>query len=585
LVNIAQRLIEAVLFFHPAVWFVSRRIRAERELCCDDMVIAAGGQPLVYATSLVQMAEMSLASQPTGWFQTAALGAADRSSQLRLRVLRLLDSPGADGFRLARASTLMLSVAGLLAIGVAFCLGSPAKARKDAAEAQSPAATVKQTERMEKLPGTMFTPDEVAAHYEKLYGAKKTPAELAKFYSDQAIRYASGGGEPVEMASARFGGPVEFDKDTSVTLNAGENKAFGYAFQARSVKFTRRGEEVWASLRFDLQTTAEGTWRIRVALLSPDGQQMGSGETSLTTSLAIRRVPMRRPNQYLHSPLGHWNDVSKATKFRIAIARAPDGAPVTAKRTDEPPLSKSPEPTWGEAVEGVQCRLTADKPVWNAGEIPTFKAEVRNQGTRNLSIAQAQQLCEIEFDGRWFVWLGPIDVKSSALDPGRQYTNIPITLVSDWRSKDAREPLKLAPGKHTVRIAFIASPQNRNVSPPVRAVSNPVAIEIRGQAAEAGTFVEMVAGTTGASRVDLSEAAFQKKVSLSFKDAPLEDVIRFLAREANLNIVMRPEQMRGAIVAEMKEVSVGEALRSILRAHGLELLRDSDGVCRITARK
>jgi hypothetical protein len=35
----------------------------------------------------------------------------------------------------------------------------------------------------------------------------------------------------------------------------------------------------------------------------------------------------------------------------------------------------------------------------------------------------------------------------------------------------------------------------------------------------------------------------------------------------------------------MKEVSVGEALRSILRAHGLELLRDSDGVCRITARK
>ena len=139
---------------------------------------------------------------------------------------------------------------------------------------------------------------------------------------------------------------------------------------------------------------------------------------------------------------------------------------------------------WGPASEGVQCRLVADKPVWKAGEIPTFKADVRNQGTRNLIVAQAQELCEMEFDGRWFVWLGPIHVKSSALDPGRQYANIPISLVSDWRSKDAREPLKLAPGKHTIRIAFIASPQDRDSGSPVRAVSNPVSIEIAAQEGE-----------------------------------------------------------------------------------------------------
>src|SRR5207248_10932295 len=36
LVNMLQSAVETVLFFHPAVWWISRRIREERELCCDD---------------------------------------------------------------------------------------------------------------------------------------------------------------------------------------------------------------------------------------------------------------------------------------------------------------------------------------------------------------------------------------------------------------------------------------------------------------------------------------------------------------------------------------------------------------------
>ena len=43
IINILQRLIEAFLFFHPAVWYLSRLVRTERELCCDDLVLAAGG--------------------------------------------------------------------------------------------------------------------------------------------------------------------------------------------------------------------------------------------------------------------------------------------------------------------------------------------------------------------------------------------------------------------------------------------------------------------------------------------------------------------------------------------------------------
>ncbi len=43
LVNLLQSLAEAVLFYHPAVWWVSRQIRTEREHCCDDLAVAATG--------------------------------------------------------------------------------------------------------------------------------------------------------------------------------------------------------------------------------------------------------------------------------------------------------------------------------------------------------------------------------------------------------------------------------------------------------------------------------------------------------------------------------------------------------------
>ncbi len=55
LANIAQSIAEAVLFYHPAVWWISEQIRAERELCCDDLAVAATGDALVYARALAEL--------------------------------------------------------------------------------------------------------------------------------------------------------------------------------------------------------------------------------------------------------------------------------------------------------------------------------------------------------------------------------------------------------------------------------------------------------------------------------------------------------------------------------------------------
>ena len=55
LVNILQSLAEALLFYHPAVWWVSGQIRAERELCCDDIAVEASGDVLTYVTALAAL--------------------------------------------------------------------------------------------------------------------------------------------------------------------------------------------------------------------------------------------------------------------------------------------------------------------------------------------------------------------------------------------------------------------------------------------------------------------------------------------------------------------------------------------------
>ena len=49
LVNLLQTLVETLLFYHPAVWWLSRRIRIERENCCDDLAVSLCGDPHTYA--------------------------------------------------------------------------------------------------------------------------------------------------------------------------------------------------------------------------------------------------------------------------------------------------------------------------------------------------------------------------------------------------------------------------------------------------------------------------------------------------------------------------------------------------------
>lgn len=57
-VNLAQCCIQALLFYHPAAWWISKRIREERELCCDDLVVRAYGDAVTYAKALTALEKL-----------------------------------------------------------------------------------------------------------------------------------------------------------------------------------------------------------------------------------------------------------------------------------------------------------------------------------------------------------------------------------------------------------------------------------------------------------------------------------------------------------------------------------------------
>jgi beta-lactamase regulating signal transducer with metallopeptidase domain len=85
IVNLFQTVVETLLFYHPAVWWVSRRIRAEREHCCDDLAVSLCGDPVAYAAAL---AELEGLRSTTGDLVLAATG-----GSLLQRVRRLLGAP------------------------------------------------------------------------------------------------------------------------------------------------------------------------------------------------------------------------------------------------------------------------------------------------------------------------------------------------------------------------------------------------------------------------------------------------------------------------------------------------------------
>ena len=80
-VNVFQVCVETLLFYHPAIWWLNKRIRAEREHCCDDMAVEFCGNAVEYARALTLMEE---------WRSAPVFAMAANRGPLTERIVRVL---------------------------------------------------------------------------------------------------------------------------------------------------------------------------------------------------------------------------------------------------------------------------------------------------------------------------------------------------------------------------------------------------------------------------------------------------------------------------------------------------------------
>jgi beta-lactamase regulating signal transducer with metallopeptidase domain len=111
--NLAQKIVKALFFFLPSVWWIERRLSMDREVACDDAVLAHSGTPHAYAECLARVAERSFLRRQLVLAQ-AAVG---RMRQLTARVAMILDPNRPKATQLWKpAIPVVMVVAGLCAL-------------------------------------------------------------------------------------------------------------------------------------------------------------------------------------------------------------------------------------------------------------------------------------------------------------------------------------------------------------------------------------------------------------------------------------------------------------------------------------
>jgi beta-lactamase regulating signal transducer with metallopeptidase domain len=122
LINILQTVVEIFGFYHPAVWWVSNKIRQERENCCDDMAVQITGDKFGYAQALTTMEEIRfLATENTEFTEKNKLAVAASGGNLFERIKRLVGRKNSENERadwLPSIITFFLIAALLISVGL-----------------------------------------------------------------------------------------------------------------------------------------------------------------------------------------------------------------------------------------------------------------------------------------------------------------------------------------------------------------------------------------------------------------------------------------------------------------------------------
>jgi HEAT repeat protein/beta-lactamase regulating signal transducer with metallopeptidase domain len=233
----------ALYWIHPGVWYAARRMRVERELACDDRVLAAGTRARSYAAHLLEVAR---AFRPAGGVGPAAVSMA-RPSHLEGRMLAVLDAvrsrrtPSRAACAAAGAGALVLSVA-MAAVHPAVAttlLDAPALAGQ---EPRRDAEHWKQVEHP-------------AEHVVERTVAARPGGRLELVLEDEAGVEVIGWERASVFVHAEFTGDRAADGHVSAV-----GDARGVRVRASRASRPGRGDKVrvWVPRRFDVAVTSRG---------------------------------------------------------------------------------------------------------------------------------------------------------------------------------------------------------------------------------------------------------------------------------------------------------------------------------------
>ena len=223
LINLLQALCETLFFYHPAIWWLSHRIRIEREHCCDDIALAFCGDKIEYGRALLSLEEMRGAA--------SALGLGARDGSLISRVKRMLYGEPATPFLgdrtiwVACVTTAMLLMAVIWsAVGGSVSVASPTLTEtevQDLAAYQKGGAAEKglelrvmsvaantneQRPQMEAAAVTKFAEPGAVTIVAELKNVSDKPIRLA------GVRYGEGVSAPsIGKSNSRQFGPILFE--------------------------------------------------------------------------------------------------------------------------------------------------------------------------------------------------------------------------------------------------------------------------------------------------------------------------------------------------------------------------------------
>ena len=114
--NLIQKVVRALFFFHPAVWWIETRLSVEREMACDDAVLAETANPRGYATCLVSLLEKSMTHRLANPRWSMAQAAVHRAHEAALRLARILDKNRPVATRVWRPALGMVSAFSLVCL-------------------------------------------------------------------------------------------------------------------------------------------------------------------------------------------------------------------------------------------------------------------------------------------------------------------------------------------------------------------------------------------------------------------------------------------------------------------------------------